>query len=294
LNKKQTFSLFFSNEALIFFHTLYLENYLDYYFVNNNRVFIKVKFTASGFPIIKYIYFFFKKGQRKFISFNSFFESFKAFHKQSFFFTSTSIGICSDITIKRIGSGGRALFFIKILFMIVNFLFKVHPNVFLYFYSFKDIKQICIYDLNYLKRYSFNLPKCFYLYVFSQYSFILFSSFFKQYFFFKKLYFFLKKRVPFTSSLFNPKFTHKFFLKGLGFRSEIINVKFLKLFMAFSYYLFVYIPFGIDLTLLKNQIFITQSSNKTLLGSFSNIILKLKKASLYKNKGLFFHSLNNF
>jgi len=111
LIKKKIINVPFSNEAFYFIYMLYIENYLDYVFVKENRIFFKIKYS-KGHPTMKKINFFSKKGQKKIISFKSFWDAFQFFHKQTVFYTGRRL--IPDYIIKKIKSGGQAFFIILI------------------------------------------------------------------------------------------------------------------------------------------------------------------------------------
>lgn len=100
-----------SKEALFLFEILYNENYLDFFYVKKDRIFLKIKYT-NGISIIKKISFFSKKGQYKSVLFKTFLSSFNYYHKQAVF--NTQDGFKVDSFIKKSKSGGILLFFIKI------------------------------------------------------------------------------------------------------------------------------------------------------------------------------------
>ena len=109
--RKKFLNVPFSNEAFFFLYTLYLEDYLEYIFVKENSIFFKIKYS-NGYPVIKKIIFFSKKGQKKNISFKNFWNAFNYFHKQTIFYTTKRL--IPDSIIKKFTIGGQALFIISI------------------------------------------------------------------------------------------------------------------------------------------------------------------------------------
>jgi len=109
--KKKFGNISFSNETFFFLYILYLENYLEYLFIKEDKIFFKIKYS-KGYPIIKNIMFFSKKGQKKVISFKNFWSAFNYFHKQTVFLTTKKL--ITDSIIKKCRIGGQALIIINI------------------------------------------------------------------------------------------------------------------------------------------------------------------------------------
>ena len=101
----------YSKEALTLLEILYNENYLDFLYTKNHRIYFKVKYT-NGIPIIKKVSFFSKKGQSKSMTYRMLLGSYDFYHKQALF--NTPDGLQVDTFIKRSGQGGFIVFFIKV------------------------------------------------------------------------------------------------------------------------------------------------------------------------------------
>lgn len=111
LVRKKFISVPFTNESFFFLYTLYTESYLEYLFVKNNNIFFKIKYS-NGYPIIKKIKFFSKKGQKKILSFTNLWNAFQHFHKQTIFYTTKKL--LPDYIIKKVISGGQVFIIISI------------------------------------------------------------------------------------------------------------------------------------------------------------------------------------
>jgi hypothetical protein len=81
----------------------------------------------------------------------------------------------------------------------------------------------------------------------------------------------------------------KIFFSGLGFRVSFLSENVLSLKLGFSHLVFLKIPKGLDVILIKNNIYV-RSFNSSLLGSFVNTIKNLRFPDSYKGKGFWLRS----
>lgn len=86
-------------------------------------------------------------------------------------------------------------------------------------------------------------------------------------------------------------FYYKINFSGLGYRFELIDKIFIKIYLNNSHYFYFYIPFFINVKVLDNHNLLFSSYNKNKLAVIVQKIVKLKKLNLFKNKGLFFYNL---
>ena len=149
--RKKFLNVPFSNEAFFMLQILYLENYLDFFFIKEKIIFFKIKYQG-GNPIIKKIIFFSKKGQSQQISFNSFWNYFHFYQKQVIF--STTKKIQPDHILKKLKVGGSILFFIKILNMILKINLKKKKYFFIYFCVLNKKKYIVFYNKNFNQKHT--------------------------------------------------------------------------------------------------------------------------------------------
>ncbi len=180
--------------------------------------------------------------------------------------------------------------------MFVPFYLKVSKaQSFCYTFSISPtIKYFYLYHLSSGNRLSFQLPKnsisilfqrgnIQYLFLFGQTSIFLLKlmkSFLSNYSLFKNS----------SSSLI----IFKLLLQGLGFKLESVNSFFIKLFLASSFCVFVFIPADIQFNICTNQICFFKSFNRSLLIAFCTRLNLLKKASIYSTKGLYSFNLTSF
>ena len=66
-------------------------------------------------------------------------------------------------------------------------------------------------------------------------------------------------------------FAQKIIMVGLGFKFEIFNEQFIKLFINFSHPLFLFFPKNIQIKSIKNQTLVLSSMDKGLLVQFSQV-----------------------
>lgn len=81
----------------------------------------------------------------------------------------------------------------------------------------------------------------------------------------------------------------KIVFSGLGFRVSFISSNILSFKIGLSHLVILEIPKGIDIILVKNNIYV-KSFNPSLLGSFVNRIKNLKYPDSYKGKGFWFQT----
>jgi ribosomal protein L6P/L9E len=94
-----------------------------------------------------------------------------------------------------------------------------------------------------------------------------------------------------NSSLSTNYFSKKLVLKGLGFKCELFNKHFIKINISYSHPYFVYIPVNLFLNFINNQAFIASSRDKRLLDKFNQLFIRVRKPSIFKDKGIFFYNL---
>jgi len=142
------------------------------------------------------------------------------------------------------------------------------------------------YQKNFKIRYLFFIPKFIFPLIFSKNIFMfLVPSFFIK----KQLFFYIKKIQD--SFIIKEMFYYKINFSGLGYRFELIDKIFIKIYLNNSHYFYFYIPFFINVKALDNHNLLFSSYNKNKLAVIVQKIVKLKKLNLFKNKGLFFYNL---
>jgi hypothetical protein len=116
----------------------------------------------------------------------------------------------------------------------------------------------------------------------SKFSFFFYRSFSKNFDIFFEL--FLK-----TFKSFIKINRSKIFFSGLGFRVTLLPNNILSFKLGFSHFVNLQIPQGVDVTIVKNNIY-AKSFNPSLLGSFANRVKNLKAPDAYKGKGFWLRS----
>ena len=122
-------------------------------------------------------------------------------------------------------------------------------NYYFFYYNYKKkIIFFIFYQKNFKTKYSFFIPKYCFPLIFSKKTLIFFvPSFFLK----NQLFFYLKKvRESFTKK---DVFYYKINFVGLGYRFELVDKLFIKIFLNNSHFFYFYIPFFIDVKALDNQ-----------------------------------------
>jgi ribosomal protein L6P/L9E len=104
----------------------------------------------------------------------------------------------------------------------------------------------------------------------------------------KKIIYFLFYFLNFLKKL-NSLSRKKLFLTGLGLKITLINPNLLSFKLGFSHLVNLKVPVSVKVFVIKNNLYL-ESYNPALLGTFSNIIKKLKFPDSYKGKGFWFKS----
>lgn len=173
-------------------------------------------------------------------------------------------------------------------------LYKFYKNTNYIAFIKKDNKNLSFFYLFNKKnnmKYVFKLPRfSVYKVVSNKEIVILFPRHFSKKNSFLKIQNFL---INFQKEL-SPKnnFSKKLILKGLGFKYEFINKRFLKIYLSYSHPYYLYVPHNLILYNTNNQTLVVSCQNKMLLNNFTEVFLKIRKPSILKNKGIFFHNLS--
>jgi len=164
---------------------------------------------------------------------------------------------------------------------------KTKESFFIYSFTFKKKNFLVIYQKNYCQKHVILTPKNIFSITINKNYIIVASLHLPK----------ISKISTFTKLLYkNTFYSSEFFSKkmlmiGLGFKIEILNSRFMKLYLNFSHPLFLYVPKVVDIISIKNQSLFLSSTSKVVLDSFSFSFKQVKKPNLYKNKGIFFYNL---
>jgi len=87
-------------------------------------------------------------------------------------------------------------------------------------------------------------------------------------------------------------FSKKFVLKGLGFKYELIGNRFIKVNLSYSHSFYFFIPHNLTINSINSQVIVVSSKHRVLLDQFSQLFIKIKNPTIFKNKGIFIYNLS--